>query len=124
MCSSDLLTSASFALFHLGNPDAGVASVAGILAAGVLFAYARVRTGLLWMPIGVHVAWNLALGLLGFPVSGISVFGLVSSRVTGPAWVTGGAFGPEAGVLAPLALLLGALVVRAYTRNRPASILV
>lgn len=111
------LTSASFALFHLGNPDATPASVVGILAAGLLFAYARVRTGLLWMPIGIHIAWNSALGLLGFPVSGIDVFSLLTLRITGPVWVTGGPFGPEAGVVALPALLLGAMGMHAYTRN-------
>lgn len=115
------LTSVSFPLFHLGNPTAGAASVMGLLAAGVFLAYARLRTGLLWMPIGVHIAWNLALGLLGFPVSGIAVFSLLTLRVTGPELATGGAFGPEAGALAPLSLLLGAIIVRAYTRNRTVS---
>ena len=112
-----LLTSASFSLFHLGNPGAGAGSVAGILVAGLFFAYARIRTGRLWLPIGAHIGWNLALGLLGFPVSGLRVAALVSQRVVGPAWATGGAFGPEAGVMAPLMVVLGTLAVRAYARN-------
>jgi membrane protease YdiL (CAAX protease family) len=113
-----VLTSASFGILHLANPGAGPASLVGIVVAGLVFAYARLRTGLLWMPIGVHIGWNLALGLLGFPVSGIDVPALLSPRVTGPTWATGGAFGPEASVLAPLVLGLGALTIHAYTRNR------
>ena len=56
-------------------------------------------TGRLWVPIGVHMAWNFAQGyLFGAAVSGGDL-GPAIARSTArpgmPEWLTGGAFGPE-----------------------------
>jgi membrane protease YdiL (CAAX protease family) len=55
----------------------------------------------LWLPIGLHAAWNFTQGyLFGIPVSGVAEEGLVTSRLSGPELVTGGGFGLEASVIA------------------------
>ena len=57
-------------------------------------------SGSLWLAIGLHFAWNFVQGpLLGFPVSGIAAGGLQQVHDAGPAWLSGGAYGPEAGLV-------------------------
>lgn len=95
-----------FGLLHAFNPDFGVASLVGILIAGLILGIPYLLTGRLGYSIGLHFAWNFVQGaVFGFPVSGM-VFreSLIQHRVTGPDWLTGGGFGPEAGVL-PLVIL-------------------
>jgi hypothetical protein len=48
----------------------------------------------------LHFAWNFTQGpLLGFPVSGMDAGGLQRIADAGPASLTGGAYGPEAGAV-------------------------
>lgn len=119
------ISSAIFALLHLGNPGAGLASTLGLVAAGLFLAYAYLRTGRLWLSIGLHVGWNFFEGtVFGFPVSGLDLFRLMRHTVDGPGWATGGGFGPEAGAVMLPAYALGLLLVRLYTaRPRPDSLL-
>jgi membrane protease YdiL (CAAX protease family) len=104
-----LLTSVPFALVHLSNPNVvpGV-TFANTALAGIWLAAAYLRTRSLWFPLGVHWAWNWALGaFFGLPISGIN---LVSNPVLkgndlGPAWLTGGSYGIEGGVACTVALV-------------------
>jgi len=115
-----VVSSSVFALGHVGNPNATLASTASLVGAGLLLAWCVVRTGQLWMSIGMHVGWNFFEGpVFGFPVSGIQTFTLVRHEMTGPPLLTGGAFGPEAGLLLLAIQGLGALVVWWATRERP-----
>jgi membrane protease YdiL (CAAX protease family) len=104
-----LLGSLLFALAHLGNPSVSGVALANIWLAGIFFSLCYIRTGSLWLPIGAHAAWNLAVGkLFGMPVSGLGFGGsLLFTAAEGPAILTGGAFGPEGGLAATLALALG-----------------
>jgi hypothetical protein len=54
--------------------------------------------------------------VFGFPVSGLETYRLLRHTVTGPELWTGGAFGPEAGLLLIPALVVGALLIYGYTR--------
>ncbi len=113
-----LISSAVFGILHLGNPNATWVSAAGILLAGVFLAYGYLRTGQLWLPIGLHIGWNFFEGVVfGFPVSGLDVYRLVRIETTGPALWTGAAFGPEAGLMIVPALGLGAGLIWFYTRR-------
>jgi len=112
-----VLTSALFAAGHLGNPNL-VPEIKGIamavtFAAGVLLAIAYLRTRSLWLATGVHLGWNFAMGtLLGLPVSGTTQLAgaaldrdaLLLATETGPDLATGGAYGPEAGLVALLVI--------------------
>ena len=114
-----LLSSSVFGLLHLGNPGATWASVAGIFFAGIFLALGYLRSGQLWISIGLHIGWNFFEGVVfGFPVSGIDVYPLTRITVHGPELWTGGAFGPEAGLIVLPALVLGAALVMFYTRGR------
>jgi membrane protease YdiL (CAAX protease family) len=98
-----------FGFGHLNNPGATwVSSVAIAIEAGTLLAAMYVATRSLWLPIGVHWAWNLFEGpVWGSAVSGNGLTALAEARFRGPELLTGGAFGPEAGL--PTVVLGGAL---------------
>lgn len=114
------LSSGIFALMHLGNPNVTwYTTLPGLVAAGLFLAYGWLRTRRLWLSIGLHVGWNFFEGtVFGFPVSGIGLGGLIRHTPVGPVAMTGGAFGPEAGLLLLPALAVGVAWIWAYTRRR------
>jgi membrane protease YdiL (CAAX protease family) len=101
------VTSAFFGFAHFANPHRTWVSTLNTALVGIPFCIAYLRTRALWMPIGIHLIWNFLLGfLLGLPVSGITITGSVlTARVRGPVWLTGGPYGPEGGLLAMGAIL-------------------
>jgi membrane protease YdiL (CAAX protease family) len=105
-----LLTSVPFALVHLSNPNVvPVVTFVNTALAGVWLAAAYLRTRSLWLPLGVHWAWNWALGwFFGLPVSGIKLVSnpLLMATDAGPAWLTGGSYGIEGGVACTISLAL------------------
>jgi len=103
-----VLSSVLFGLAHYGNPQATLLSTLNTALAGVLLAIVRVRTGALWMPIGLHFGWNLFLGpVFSFPVSGYR-FGAapLSASAPGLVWFSGGGYGPEGGAALTAVLIL------------------
>src|SRR5467141_2001584 len=118
-----LVSSAFFGAAHAFNPGATVTSSLAIaLEAGVLLAAAYVLTGRLWFPMGLHAAWNFSEGsLYGLSVSGFTAKNaLTQGGLTGPVILTGGAFGPEASIVA-VVLCFGVAILllwRAAKRGR------
>lgn len=113
------LSSAVFAISHMANPGASIPSTLGLLAAGYFLAFAYLRTRQLWLPIGLHIGWNFFEGpIFGFPVSGLETARLFIHKTIGPEIITGGAFGPEAGLILLPALGIGAALIYRYTLNR------
>jgi membrane protease YdiL (CAAX protease family) len=74
---------------------------------GLLAGHYRLATDMLWIPIGLHFGYNMAMGsIYGMPCSGRAYEdGLVTCTVEGPAWVTGGMYSPDAGLLGTFAML-------------------
>jgi uncharacterized protein len=97
-----LLTSALFGAAHLMNPNASIIAAVGIaFEAGVMLGAAYMLTRSLWLPMGLHAAWNFTQGeVYDIPVSGTEVHGLVDARLNGPPLLTGNGFGLEASLIA------------------------
>jgi membrane protease YdiL (CAAX protease family) len=98
-----------FGALHAFNPGATLtSSIAIALEAGVLLAAVFMVTRRLWMVMGLHTGWNFTEGgIFGASVSGGNAHGMLASRFHGPDALTGGAFGPEASIVAVL-ICLGA----------------
>ena len=92
-----------FGLAHLGNPGATLwAALAIALASGWLFGMAYAYHQTIWVPIGMHWAWNyLEGGVFGCAVSGtpLNYLPLITPRISGADILSGGAFGPEASII-------------------------
>lgn len=113
-------SAALFGLLHAFNPGATATSTVAIaLEAGVILAAAYVYTRRLWMAIGLHAAWNFTEGgLFGASVSGSTAHGLLASRFHGATILTGGAFGPEASIVAVVVCLIAGVLLLAAARAR------
>ena len=109
-------SSVLFAYVHLDNPNVAPGfTFVNTTLAGVWLAVAYLRTRSLWFPLGLHWAWNWAMGaLLGLPVSGITSLTrapLFRATDQGPAWLTGGAYGIEGGAACTVALLISMIFI-------------
>jgi membrane protease YdiL (CAAX protease family) len=102
--------SAFFGVTHLANPNANWLGALNITLWGIFLSYLCLRTRSLWAVSGVHWSYNFFEGVVfSAPVSGVLLKGrLLAVDFPGPRWLTGGAFGPEAGVVS-IAMLLAAL---------------
>lgn len=90
-----------FSAAHLGNDHESVLGLLEIFSAGCVMYYAFERTGAFWTVWALHFSWNFTMnGVLGMANSGQDLAGFLRPAITGPAWLTGGATGPEASVLA------------------------
>jgi hypothetical protein len=74
----------------------------------VLLSVLYFRTGSLWMPVGFHFAWNFFLGYVySMPVSGLPLYGLLDVTEVDPqSRLSGGTYGPEAGLACTIALAI------------------
>jgi len=100
-----------FGVVHLWNDGITPLAVGNIVLAGVFLGLAFFTPGGLWTSTGAHLGWNLTLAGLAAPVSGLLLpIPWLDYSTRGPAWLTGGRFGPEGGVLASLFLAAGAVV--------------
>jgi hypothetical protein len=118
--AATLLMSVLFGVAHGANPHASRLALFNTFAVGVLLCVAYLRTRALWLPWGIHFAWNTTLGMVfGLPVSGLNDFAvIVRARASGPRWVTGGAYGIEASAVGTFMILLGFIPLVLLTRRR------
>jgi len=112
-----------FGLLHLVNPGASLwGALAVAIEAGLMLGAAYLLTGSLWLSIGLHLGWNVAIGgVFGTVVSGAAAReALFTGEDSGPDWLTGGAFGPEGSVVSVLVCLAatGVLLGAAHRRAR------
>ncbi|WP_028969257.1 CPBP family intramembrane glutamic endopeptidase [Sphingomonas sp. URHD0057] len=120
------LTSAFFGASHLLNPNASSIAAIGIaVEAGVMLGAAYMLTRSLWLPMGIHAAWNFTQGeIYDIPVSGMPVHGVVDARLCCNPLLTGNGFGLEASLIAMvIATLFGLwllwLAIRRGELKRP-----
>lgn len=121
-----IFTTLFFVLLHaapISRGTQGLVTGLNILFASLLLSLAYVRTGSLWLPIGIHLGWN---GLQG-PVLGINVSGAdlafghwrVFSFAPGNELLTGGALGVEGGLVGLIGPLAGIATVALTIRQQP-----
>jgi membrane protease YdiL (CAAX protease family) len=101
-----LLAGVGFALLRLHTPGATPTAVWISGVAAVVLSVARLRTGGLWMPWGLHAGWLVSIALLfGQPLAGNrSASAVIHTSVNVPTWISGGEYGPEASLVALLLL--------------------
>jgi len=92
-----ILMSLLFAGLHVQNPGESKVGIVAVFAFGMMLAFSLWRTGSLLWAIGFHFMWDYSESFLyGVPDSGlVQPEHLLSTRLSGPAWITGGSVGPE-----------------------------
>lgn len=122
------ITAVAFTVLHLGNPGLEVLGIINLALYGVFAAVYALYQGSIAGIAGFHTAWNLSQGhVFGFAVSGgevgeaLAPVSLLHMEMTGPAWLVGSSFGPEAGLLATLTILVGLGVLLVLLRRRAAA---
>jgi membrane protease YdiL (CAAX protease family) len=117
------ISSVLFGIIHVLSASASVQSLIAItLEAGVLLGAAYLLTHRLWLPIGIHVAWDIAndgiFGVGSAGISGESIQGLLQATLTGPAFLSGGAAGVEASLVSVIVLLAVDFMLGRYLKTR------
>ena len=93
------ITSVLMAAAHTFNPGWTVLGLFTVGGFGLIACFLLRRTGDLWMPLGLHFAWDWGeTYFYGVPDSGQMGNGhLLQGTFHGPPWLTGMPFGVEAG---------------------------
>jgi membrane protease YdiL (CAAX protease family) len=108
-----LITSAVFGALHVTNPNVTPVGTLNVTVAGAFLGVVYLKTLSLWWATGAHLGWNWTHGYLtDVPVSGFELMDapLYEGVVSGPAWLGGGAFGPEGSVIATVVVLCATVV--------------
>ncbi|HET7601663.1 MAG TPA: CPBP family intramembrane glutamic endopeptidase [Gemmatimonadales bacterium] len=107
-----------FALGHMPNPHVSGLALGNIALAGIFLGLAFYAPGEIWTAFGAHFGWNFMLAALDAPVSGLPFrIPLLDYHPAAPAWLSGGAFGPEGGLAATMALTLASVVLARHLRK-------
>jgi hypothetical protein len=118
------LSSFIFAAAHLPNDGISALAVLFTLIAGLALGTAYMATRRLWLPIGIHFAWNFVSdAIFSLPTSGHPAEGLVQGQMVGAGWLTGGPYGLEGSAVALVLFIIlnVALLVVAVRRNHVAA---
>ncbi|MFC4870258.1 CPBP family intramembrane glutamic endopeptidase [Negadavirga shengliensis] len=102
-----VLLGVSSLIFCLAHFPSDIATFVSYFVGGLVYGYAFLKFQSLWVPVGIHFAWNFFQGqVFGFPVSGIPSYGLLSTSIAPDAYLNGGEIGPEGSMVGVLARLI------------------
>lgn len=108
-----------YGAMHMANPNSTILSGLLIMGFGFLRIFGWLRTGQLWLSIGMHAGWNFFQGpIFGFSISGLESNHLIKHTLKGPTWLTGGEFGPEASLFIIPILILALFLMYLWSRKR------
>jgi membrane protease YdiL (CAAX protease family) len=114
---SIILSSLIFGFGHALNPDATLLSSVLIAIITPQLIYAYLKTGQLWLPIGLHLGWNFfQASIFGFAASGQDSPSLISQTPIGPEWLSGGEFGAEGSILVIPFTILSYFLIHYWVR--------
>lgn len=94
-----LIIAILFGLGHTTNPNANAISVFGSSLGGIIYTVAFLGAKNIWFPWMLHFFWNTFQFLFGFPVSGMEVPQVVVQADIKNSILSGGSYGPEAGLI-------------------------
>ena len=109
-----LISAILFGAMHLANPNSSLTAGIGLaIQAGLLLAAAYIYSRNLWFPIALHFAWNFTQSaIFGANVSGNTISKtLITSKIEGAEWFTGGQFGPEGSIQATVFCLIATIIL-------------
>ncbi|MBE0655854.1 MAG: CPBP family intramembrane metalloprotease [Bacteroidales bacterium] len=114
-----ILSCILYGVLHMSNPNSTLLSGSMLVLFGFLRIFGWLRTGQLWLSIGMHAGWNFFQGpVFGFSVSGLKSHNLIEQTLIGPTWLTGGEFGPEGSIIVLPVVLLALAVMYFWTTKR------
>ena len=111
-----------FGLAHARNPNATVFSTINVALAAVWLSFAFFSAGGMALAWGLHFGWNAGLSMLfDAPVSGYQFVDVpgVDYSVGRHAWIDGGAFGPEGGIVTTLVMIAGTAAILRFVPPLP-----
>jgi len=117
-----LLSSSLFAILHLLNPSVSLIAMLNLFLFGLFAALYALYEESLWGVFSIHSVWNWVQGnIYGFEVSGNIQLGgtLIDLMEVGPDYLTGGAFGPEGGLVVTGVLVISCFIVWGLSLRKP-----
>jgi membrane protease YdiL (CAAX protease family) len=116
-----VVSALTFSAFHWFNPAVTPLAIGNIALAGLFLGVAFYAPGGLWTAFGAHLGWNATLAALDAPVSGLPYrIPLLDYHAGEPAWLSGGQFGPEGGLVSTVALAIAIGVAVRWARTESA----
>ncbi len=114
-----IVWSAFFGYSHGGNSGENWIGLLNVGLFGLLACLLLRRTGNLWMPIGLHMAFDWGeTYFYGVADSGQVLPGhLLNTSSSGPWWLSGGTVGPEGSVLCTLLLMVLGVICAVWLRE-------
>lgn len=109
-----LISALIFGALHLSNPNSSLSAGIGLaIQAGLLLGSAYIYSRNLWFPIAIHFAWNFTQSaIFGANTSGNTISKtLITSKIEGAEWFTGGQFGPEGSIQATIFCLIATIIL-------------
>lgn len=116
-----IVSSVFFGVVHLANPGITFIAVLNIILVGLFLGMYVIKTNDLWGVCGIHAAWNFSQGnVFGFEVSGgkALIGSIFDLKLKGSDFISGGIFGPEAGICATIVLTVCAIIIAINLKNK------
>lgn len=112
-----VVSSLLFGLAHFNNDNATISSIILLTINGMVWGIPFIMIKNLGLSIGLHMAWNFTQTQLGFTMSGNKALSsFYSIENNGSDLLTGGEYGPEAGILGLIGFAMMLLLSLIYLR--------